>query len=160
MNLRLSFLVAFIFIVGCNSKALDRWEPYSEKKAEEALGVSKPVVLYFYAAWCPTCYQLRDKTFGNPEVARVLEPFARFKADLSFRHSTEVRKMTREFGVRGVPTVIFFDSVGEEITRFAGGLSAGEFLRFFNEQVVPYAVKREDIPLPTDRRVDGRQGLG
>lgn len=68
---------------------------------EEVLGSSTPVLVYFWAEWCPACRM----------VAPVLAEVARERADtLTVRtiNADENALATRDYGVMSLPTLLFY----------------------------------------------------
>jgi len=47
--------------------------------------------------------------------------------------SEETEKLRKEFNVIGVPTVLIFDSKGNEVKRITGFVNAEEFLKMMSE---------------------------
>ena len=117
-------------MAGCESANQVKWEPFSQEKIGEAAQSGKPVVAYFYAAWCSSCYRLREKTFSNPQVVQVLDRYVRLKADLSYRSSEKTIEVSRLYQIQGVPTVILFDAQGNQAGRFSGFIPPDQFLKF------------------------------
>ncbi len=91
------------------------WQPYAAEALREARQAGRPVLIDFYADWCLPCKELDEKTFTNPEVVAESKRFVRLKADLTRTGDATVRKLTREYAIIGVPTIVFLDSSGEEI---------------------------------------------
>ncbi len=83
----------------------------------------------FSADWCIPCRELDHKTFTNEAVMEYAESFVRLKMDLTTIDS-EKRRIKRDFGVRGVPTIIFLDTSGEEKAgaRVTGFMEPDRFL--------------------------------
>jgi thiol:disulfide interchange protein DsbD len=88
-------------------------------------------VLDFYADWCIPCLELDRSTFTDPTVIETLEPYARFKVDLTNYDSPESEALRLKFDVAGVPTILFLDETGQERTtaRVVGFLGPEEFLK-------------------------------
>ncbi len=104
--------------VAVSEEAHLQWQSYEASAVTAARAGASPTILDFSAEWCAPCRELDEKTFADPVVRAVLEGYARFKVDLT--RSTEAnQKVTSEYGVMGVPTVIVF-SGGEEIFRITG----------------------------------------
>ncbi len=94
---------------------------------EQAQLQEKPAFIDFYADWCVACVELDEKTWVDPAVLQESERFVAIKLDLTERNEWSVSKQA-EYGVRGLPTVIFFDSFGMEVERFYGFLGPEEVL--------------------------------
>lgn len=102
------------------------WRSYDEPAVAMALAGQAPVIVDFYADWCAPCKELDEKTFAAPEVRAVLEPYERFKVDLT-RATEANQELTERFGVLGVPTVIVFRG-GVEAFRITGFEPPEKFL--------------------------------
>ena len=106
------------------------WEPYQADKLAMAKKAGKPVVLDFYADWCLSCHELDRFTYSNPNVIAALEPFVRLKVDLTNPNAIGSAKLIQHFSIIGVPTILFLDSKGEEVSssRITGYASPKSFL--------------------------------
>ncbi len=108
----------------------DLWKPYTPEALQKAEEAGRPVVIDFYADWCLPCKELDHKTFSRPEVREELKKFVTLKADLTRTGSAEVKVLMKEFGIKGVPTIVIIDARGEERKdlTFVGFLEAHDFL--------------------------------
>jgi thiol:disulfide interchange protein DsbD len=88
-----------------------KWQKYDAAAIATA---GKPVVIDFYADWCLPCKELDQKTFSDRAVAGELDRFVRVKANLTNADDPTVQKLTAQYRIVGVPTVIFLDSAGRE----------------------------------------------
>jgi thiol:disulfide interchange protein DsbD len=86
---------------------------------DKAAFEGKPLMMDFYADWCVACVELDHKTYNQPEVLSRAEKFVNLKMDFTSQDEWS-RRMTEQYGVLGMPTVIFFDSEGHELQRFVG----------------------------------------
>jgi len=101
------------------------WQPYSEALLEEARKQQKPVIIDFYATWCAPCRELDDLTFRHPEVVKkAAQDFVMIKIDLTQKGDPQHARLLQHYQVKGVPTVVFLDAQGREIT----GLRLVDFL--------------------------------
>lgn len=107
-----------------------KWQDYSVAGLQAARDQGRPIIIDFFADWCLPCKELDRNTFSDGEVIRDLGRFELFKADLTSFESEPVRQVRDEFDVIGVPTIIFIDSGGTEITdlRLYGFEPPGDFL--------------------------------
>jgi thiol:disulfide interchange protein DsbD len=87
------------------------WQKYD---AQLLAAKGKPVIIDFYADWCIPCKELDAKTFPNATVAKELDRFVRVKADLTNADDPLVQKLTKDYSIVGVPTVVLIDSTGKE----------------------------------------------
>ena len=78
-----------------------------------------PLVMDFWAEWCAACIELDHQTWNQAEVLALAERFVPVKMDMTARNDRNKARNER-YGVIGMPTVIFFDSEGNELERFSG----------------------------------------
>ncbi len=92
-----------------------RWDAYDAQSLAAASAAHKPVIIDFYADWCMPCKELDEKTFNEKSVADELDRFTRVKANLTAAEDPKTIALTKQYGIAGVPTVIFLDASGKEI---------------------------------------------
>ncbi len=91
------------------------WKPYSEETLKEAQSLKKPVIIDFYATWCTPCRELEDVTFHDASVVKQAESdFVMVKVDVTRGGNPMHERLLREYGVKGVPTIVFLNPVGKE----------------------------------------------
>ncbi|HET7712972.1 MAG TPA: thioredoxin family protein, partial [Thermoanaerobaculia bacterium] len=107
------------------------WTPYELKAIAAAAAEKKPVIIDFYADWCIPCKELDAKTFSDPAVAGELRRFVRLKADLTLADDARTQELTRRHAIVGVPTILFIDSSGTEMTslRLTGFEGPADFIQ-------------------------------
>ncbi len=93
------------------------WQPYSEDVLAEAKRRQKPVIIDFTATWCSPCRELDEITFHHPEIVKkTAQEFVMVKVDLTRKGDPQNDRLLQQYKVKGVPTVVFLDAQGREIT--------------------------------------------
>jgi thiol:disulfide interchange protein DsbD len=107
------------------------WTKYEPAAIAAGATAHKPVIIDFYATWCLPCKELDAKTFSDDAVAKELDRFVRIKADLTDDTDPLVQKLTKEYAIVGVPTIVLIDSAGHELParRLTGFEEPNAFLR-------------------------------
>lgn len=102
----------------------------SEATLHAAAASGRPVMVAFSADWCVPCHELENLTFTDARVIRAAREFETFAVDLTRYDSPEADRWRRQFGITGVPTVVFLGADGREVreARVEGFLPADAFL--------------------------------
>jgi thioredoxin-related protein/predicted Fe-S protein YdhL (DUF1289 family) len=97
----------------------DVQEAFDAARAED-----KPIFLYWGAVWCPPCNRVKATIFTRAEFIAKSRLFIPVYLD----GDTESAQIWGDkFGVLGYPTIMVFDSGGNEITRIPGGIDIEAF---------------------------------
>ena len=103
-----------------------RWKPLTPKSLDRAISAQRPAIVEFSAEWCLPCVEMEHSTFTDPKVLQDAKRFSMLQADVT-ESSDANDLLLEEFGVLGVPTIIFYDSAGNEVDRVVGFVDADEF---------------------------------
>ncbi len=91
------------------------WADYSDEALREAAQQRRPVVIDFYAVWCAPCRELDESTFRDPAVVKMAqEGFVMIKVDVTKGGNPIHERLLQEYGIKGVPTVVFISAGGRE----------------------------------------------
>jgi len=88
----------------------------------------KTVMVDLYADWCVACKEFEKYTFPSPDVVKALSNTVWMQIDLT-ETSTTNTAFLEEFSILGLPTILFFDENGAELTqsRVTGFMKAAAF---------------------------------
>jgi thioredoxin:protein disulfide reductase len=95
---------------------------------ERALRENRPMIVDFTAAWCAACKELDKLTFAAAPVGSELGRFVAVRVDATNDDDPKVGAALQSFGVRGLPTVVIFDSKGKEALRYTDFVPPEKFL--------------------------------
>jgi thiol:disulfide interchange protein DsbD len=89
---------------------------------------TRPVMLDLYADWCTECKTMEMTTFKDPTVVAALANTTTLQLDMT-DNTAEHKALLKKFSIFGPPTILFFDSQGDEYSqyRLIGGLDAQDF---------------------------------
>jgi thiol:disulfide interchange protein DsbD len=91
------------------------WKPYTEETLKAAQSLKKPAIIDFYATWCTPCRELEEVTFHDASVVKQAESdFVMVKVDVTKGGNPLHERLLQEYGVKGVPTIVFLDPSGKE----------------------------------------------
>jgi thiol:disulfide interchange protein DsbD len=119
-----------LFIVGATTpKAALVWEHVALKDARQrAVGAQRPLIVDFGAAWCGACKELDKITFARDDVRQEAGRFLAVKVDATNDEDPEVTATMTDYKVIGLPTVLVFDSKGNEAIRYTDFVEPDQFL--------------------------------
>ncbi len=101
------------------AEGIDWFEGTVDEAFAAARASGKPIYLYWGAVWCPPCHAISATVFKSPDFLERSRLFIPVYLD---GDTENAQAYGEKFGVRGYPTMIVFDSEGEEITRIPGGI--------------------------------------
>lgn len=109
------------------------YRAFTRASYEADLAQGKPVLLFFYAAWCPYC-QKQDpilEAYYAEAVDRGVDAFRVHYADTVT--TEEEKKFAKDFGIAQQHTFVLLGKDGKEITRHVGPLSATQLTDFLSK---------------------------
>ncbi len=126
----LTSLAAFVLVVAAGKPTRTlAWENLSVDEARsKARTEQRPLLVDFTAAWCGACKELDKRTFSEPLVAQEAGRFVAIKVDATDDEDPEVVSAMQSMNVKGLPTVLVYDSTGKEAVRCTDFVPADPFL--------------------------------
>lgn len=115
------------------SNHFKRIHSLAELEQQLAANKGKKVMLDLYADWCVACKEFEKYTFVDPKVQAKLAEMAVLQIDMT-KNSGENDELMKHFQVLGLPTILFFDEQGRELSqsRVTGFMQAGDFVQWLN----------------------------
>ncbi|MGB1201301.1 MAG: protein-disulfide reductase DsbD [Cognaticolwellia aestuarii] len=89
----------------------------------------KTVMVDLYADWCVACKEFEEYTFFEANVQKSLSDTVLLQIDLTDTGSTDSVELMSHFDIFGLPSILFFDKQGNELSqrRVTGFMGADEF---------------------------------
>jgi thiol:disulfide interchange protein len=122
------FVVAgLIALVGVSrlrgGKELVPWREDWEAGRAEARAGGKPVLVYFTAAWCGPCQEMKRTTWADARVAEALAGYVPIRIDIDKQAG-----LAAEYHVQSIPTMALIDEQGRVVRETGGYTDAAEFV--------------------------------
>lgn len=121
-------LFALVLGLAKPAEALAWQQGNVEAARARALAENRPLIVDFTAAWCGACKELDKLTFSAAPVGAELGRFVAVRVDATNDEDPKVGAALQHFGVRGLPTVVVYDSRGKEALRFTDFVPPDQFL--------------------------------
>lgn len=125
-------IVISLYMLYPREQKSPEWEQFTLEQFEESRISNNKMIIDFYADWCIPCKELDALTFSNANVIAESRGFDTYKVDMTKSLSEETEKIRNEFNIIGMPTILIFNSEGEEVERITGFVNAEEFLEIIS----------------------------
>ncbi len=121
-RITIAFVLALLVVAGCGSKTTTAptAPPQTETEATEgvaapatAAATNLPKLWDFWATWCPPCKQLKP-------TIEALEKEYEGRIEVRSIDSDQNQDLARKLNVQAIPTLVFLDAKGNELSRIVG----------------------------------------
>lgn len=121
------------------TKIVGNYYQYSDEGYAEAKAAHRPVFLYFYANWCPTCAQQEpviQDLMGEISDERKLDDFVAFRVNFNDSDTdASENALAKEFGVTYQHTMFVLDEDGNQYKKLLGQTSKETLKNHFSDVV-------------------------
>lgn len=83
-----------------------------QEKLQQAKSMHQPVMIEFFATWCSDCKKVDDEVLSVTDIRNSMKNFSAVRVDVS-EPNAAIKQLMKEYGVIGVPTMIFYDKKGD-----------------------------------------------
>jgi len=90
----------------------------------------KILLIEFAARWCPGCQRITSEVLTKKAFTKVARDLVKFYADMDLFETFDLAK---KYSITGVPTLLFVDSDGREITRLVDYRRESIVVKMVNE---------------------------
>jgi len=104
------------------------WLTSLPEALEAARTQHKPILIDFFATWCGPCRLLDEETWPQAEVVAAASNYVAVRLDVDAN-----QQVAAQFGVTGIPTVVFLDASGKEKDRSVGFVDAAAMLELLSK---------------------------
>ncbi|MEX2012302.1 MAG: thioredoxin family protein [Patescibacteria group bacterium] len=119
------------------TKIIGNYYQYSDSGYTAAKAAHRPIFLYFYANWCPTCAQQEpvvQELMGEISDAKKLDDLVAFRVNFNDSDTDNAEEaLAREFGVTYQHTMFVLDEDGNQYQKFLGQTSKDTLKNAFGD---------------------------
>lgn len=104
------------------------WDSNLDRARTTALQAHQPVLVEFWAVWCPGCEEMDRNVYGDEQVASAMRKVTPARIDID-----REPMLARHYEVTATPTLLLMDAYGNELFRFTGTLARDRVLQVLAE---------------------------
>jgi len=129
LGIAVSVVGAFLFIVAVQMpKGSLSWSHSETEASAKAKTEKRPLMVDFTATWCGACQEMAKHTFSDPRVMAKTANYVAVKVDATDDDDPQVGAVKDKYKVKGLPTVVIYDSTGKERKRWTEFVGPDDFL--------------------------------
>ena len=112
-TLTLTFVLALLVVAGCGQKTTTAPTAAAQPQPQPETATNLPKLWDFWATWCPPCKELK------PTIEALEKEYAG-KIEIKSIDSDQNKELAQKFNVQAIPTLVFLDAKGKELSRIVG----------------------------------------
>jgi thiol:disulfide interchange protein DsbD len=89
----------------------------------ESKETGRPVMVDFFATWCPPCKMLDAQTYSDSRVIEASKNWIMVRIDVD-----KNKALARQYQISSIPTIVLLQPDGKEVNRTAGFIPPGPML--------------------------------
>src|SRR5258706_6332882 len=122
-----TFAILLGFCLAAGVRGADvKWEHSYDTALETAKKEKKLVMVDVYTDWCGWCKRLDKEVYSDKTVTEKLnKSFVALK--INPEKSQKNAKLSKQFGTKGFPHIVFLDTTGKKIHEIGGYVPADAF---------------------------------
>ncbi len=93
---------------------------------------NKPLLVKFWAQWCPSCWEQKYTLFNDQDVIKKLKKFYLVEVDCTTDEKKYCGSKLQQFGVSGLPFMVFYNREGEFKYLIEGYVDKYKFIEVLN----------------------------
>jgi thioredoxin 1 len=119
----ITFVLALLVVTACAPKptsgpatqapAQTQTQPQAQAQAQPYTATNLPKLWDFWATWCPPCKELKP-------TIEALEKEYEGKIEIRSIDVDQNKDLAQKFNVQAIPTLVFLDAKGNELSRIVG----------------------------------------
>jgi len=116
------------------------------KKAKKiAKTQNKPLMIDFYADWCPPCIRMKDSTFTDPRIIEKADHFIPLKIDVDKQRdiADKYKSNASKYGGIGIPNILFISPDSIELAHPIGYKNPETFFMIMDSVLTTFDRKTE-----------------
>ena len=116
-TLTITFVLALLVVTACAPKPTSgpaaQAQAQPQPQAQPYTATNLPKLWDFWATWCPPCKELKP-------TIEALEKEYEGRIEIRSINVDENKELAQKFEVKAIPTLVFLDAKGNELSRIVG----------------------------------------
>ncbi len=118
------------------------------KKAKKmAISRNKPLMIDFYADWCPPCIKMKDSTFTDQRIIEKSDQFIPVKIDVDKQGeiANKYQSNASKYGGIGIPNILFISPDSTKLAHPIGYKNPETFIMIMDSVLTKFNLKHHDL---------------